>query len=230
MAYKSRLAQLEKIFNRSRFYEKLRKSTKIKPKIWTPDITISRSPGSGGRLVAKKVAKQLGWKFYNKKLLLKIAREMNLSEYLLADVDQRPRSLGVDLFHAFLNPNYISDEAYIKALKKIVLRVGRDDDVVFLGRGTNHIIPEDKALHVLITAPLEKRVKNTIKYEHLDREGAIRRITKSENDWHKFLEQHFGRSTHFTSNHDLIINTNNISLNQATQIIIYAYKKKFSKK
>lgn len=230
MAYNSRLAQLEKIFNRSRFYEKLRRYAKIKPKVWTPDITISRSPGSGGRLIAKKVAKKLGWQLYDEKFCTRIAKELGLDDYLIAEIDERPRSLWTDLFHAFFNPNYIADESYIRALKKMVLRAGKDEDVVFLGRGTNYIIPPDKALHVRVTAPFDFRVKNTVKHEHMTREVAKVHVTKVERNRMKFREQYFGKDTHLARNYDITINTENISLNKARDIIIYAYKKKFLKK
>lgn len=230
MAYKSRLAQLEKVFNRSRFYEKLRKNSRIKPKTWVPDITISRAPGSGGKLIAKKVAKKLGWELYDKKLLTRIAQNLGLDNFLITEIDERPRSVIVDLFHVFFNPNYVGDESYIRALKRLVLKAGKNNDVVFLGRGTAHIIPVDKALHVRIIAPLLTRIKNTAKYEHMTRRAATERVDKVGKDRHNFLKQYFGGRAHLTTNYDLIINTNKISLNKATEIIIYAYKKKFSKK
>ena len=43
-------------------------------------ITISREFGSGGRTIGREVAKRLGYSFYDKELIEKIAEESGLSE------------------------------------------------------------------------------------------------------------------------------------------------------
>ena len=45
-------------------------------------ITISREFGSGGRTIAKETAERLGWKYYDKELVKKIAEESGLSRLL----------------------------------------------------------------------------------------------------------------------------------------------------
>ena len=42
-------------------------------------ITISREFGSGGRTIGKQVAEQMGYQFYDKELIEKIAQEAGLS-------------------------------------------------------------------------------------------------------------------------------------------------------
>ena len=41
-------------------------------------ITISREYGSGGRLIGKKTAESLGWKFYDKEIIEAAAKESGL--------------------------------------------------------------------------------------------------------------------------------------------------------
>ena len=43
-------------------------------------ITVSREYGSGGRLIGKKTAESLGWKFYDKEIIEAAAKESGLSE------------------------------------------------------------------------------------------------------------------------------------------------------
>ena len=50
-------------------------------------ITVSRQFGSGGRTIAKETAERLGWKYYDKELVKKIAEESGLAEsYILESV------------------------------------------------------------------------------------------------------------------------------------------------
>ena len=43
-------------------------------------ITISREFGSGGRSIGKRVADKLGYKYYDKELIEKVAEKSGLSE------------------------------------------------------------------------------------------------------------------------------------------------------
>ena len=54
-------------------------------------ITISREFGSGGRTIAKAAAQRLGYAFYDKELIEKIAEESGLSrEYIEAHGEHAP--------------------------------------------------------------------------------------------------------------------------------------------
>ena len=48
-------------------------------------ITISRQYGSGGRMAAEKLAEQLGWKFYDRALIEKIAEKSGLAKEFIEE-------------------------------------------------------------------------------------------------------------------------------------------------
>ena len=50
-------------------------------------ISVSREFGSGGHEIAEKIAKDLGMKFYDRKMLDEIAAEMNVQVELLEKYD-----------------------------------------------------------------------------------------------------------------------------------------------
>lgn len=197
---------------------------------WNPDITISRDPGSGGKLVAKKLAKLLGWQFFDKALMLKLSEELHIPTEELANVDEHNRSWLADSFHAFFNPSYVSDIRYINHLKKILIHASKMGDMVVLGRGANVILPHDKCLRVRVTASFATRVNNTYKYEgkasKLEAAEWVRHVQKQRN---QFIRQYFGINPHNPWNYDLVISTDHLSLDQAAQIIIHAYLTKFPK-
>lgn len=55
-------------------------------------ISVSREFGSGGHEIAEKIAKDLGMKFYDRKMLDEIAAEMNVQVELLEKYDEKPRN------------------------------------------------------------------------------------------------------------------------------------------
>lgn len=195
---------------------------------WTPDITISRDPGSGGHLIAQKIAKKLGWQLFDKTLMLKLSDELHIPTQELLDVDEHGRTWLLDSFHAIFNPSYVSDIRYINHLKKILRHAAKLGDLVILGRGANYILPPDQCLRVRITASFAQRAANTFKYENKESleeaEAWVRHVQTNRN---KFVRQYFGVNPHNPWNYDLVISTDHLSLDQATDLIIQAYLSKF---
>lgn len=225
-----RFALVEKFFRKQKFQEDLRRYALIKPKVWNPDITISRDPGSGGKIIARDVAKKLGWKLYDKEILKQTAQKLGFDEHIVRSVEEHPRGKLTDIFQALFNPSYISDYTYLKVLKKLIRKAGRAEDVVFLGRGANHIIPSALALHVRITATFERRVENTVKFEGMTQDQARRHVAKVQDNRNAFIKQYFGCDPNCPDYFDLIINTDNISNAAAAKVIIAAFKLKFPRR
>lgn len=197
-------------------------------KVWSPDIVISRDPGSGGQLIAKKIASKLGWTFFDKALMLKLSEDLHIDPAELTRVDEHGRTWFGDLFHSILNPSYVSDIRYISHLKKILLHAAKHGNMVILGRGANMIIPHDKCLRVRITASFEKRVSNTYEYEHFkSKEEATERVTHVQIHRNQFVRQYFGINPHNPWNYDLVISTDHLTIDQSRDLIISAFKAKF---
>lgn len=201
--------------------------TTVKRNKITPDITISRDPGSGGKLVAKLVAKKLGWKVLDKAILVKLSEELDIPKNEFADVDEHTRGWLADSIHSLINPNYVNDLHYISHLKKLIIKASEKDDVVIVGRGANHILPPERVLRVRVTASFSKRVKNTMKHEgksQLDAEDWVKYVEEKRV---KFVKQYFGVNPYNPWHYDLVINTDTLTLEQAANVIVEAYLNKF---
>ncbi len=102
--------------------------------------------------------------------------------------------------------------------------------MVILGRGANLIIPEEKCLRIRITASFDTRVQNTYKFEDVKSKAeAADRVHHMELNRNRFIRQYFGVNPHNPWNYDLVISTDHLSLDQATDLIIQAFKTKFPK-
>ena len=55
-------------------------------------ISVSREFGSGGHLMAEKIAKEHGLKFYDRRILDDIANEHNIEVEILEKFDEKPRN------------------------------------------------------------------------------------------------------------------------------------------
>lgn len=194
---------------------------------WSPDIVISRDPGSGGRVIAKRIARKLGWELLDKEIFTQLANELHIPEREFAKIDEHTRNWFADTWNLMFNPDYVSDIVYLKHLKRLLMTASKQGDTVIVGRGANHIIPADKCLRVRITASFSKRVENTVKFEHKSPPEAdewVRYVQKKRNN---FIRQYFGKNPYSPSDFDLVVNTDHLDLNQGRDLIIGAFLAKF---
>lgn len=192
-----------------------------------PFITIARDPGSGGKLVGQQVAKRLGYTFYDHELIEEIAKSTNLRKGILNQVDEKGRSALQDLIQGFLNPNYVSDITYFTQMCKVILSLAYKGNVVILGRGANFITPFAQGLHVRITAPKQVCIQRAIDFEGHTPAKAREIVEKHEVDRREFVRQYFGKDIRRAHYYDLTINTMFFKPDEASEIVLRAFKQKF---
>ena len=192
-----------------------------------PFITVCRDPGSGGKPIAKMVAKKLGFKFYDDDLIHEIAKSVKARDEVLKGVDEKQRSMMEDLVHSILNPDYVSERRYITHLCRVVLKLAQKGGVVILGRGSNFITPNAYGLQVRITAPYRVCVARAVQYEKVPHKKAREIISKVTEERAAFVKQYFGKDIMNPKYYDINLNTTYMTMEEASDIIIYTFKKKF---
>lgn len=192
-----------------------------------PFVTVERDPGSGGRPIAKLLAQQLGFEFYNDRLLTEIAKSAKITKDVVEQVDEKGRNMIQDLTQSLLNPEYVSDVVYMRALIRVILTLAYKGNVVILGRGANFILPEGKGLRVRVTAPYDVRLQRAIYYETKTFDQAKETINKIEKDRRDFINQYFQKDITDPNYYDLILNTTFYNLADAAKIIERAFYRKF---
>lgn len=220
---------MDRLVNKAIEKSQLERVAKLRIKThWSPDIIISRDPGSGGHVIAEKLAKKMGWLLFDKPLMRKLSKELDIPEDEVANIDEHSRSWSADLIHSIFNPDYVSDIRYITQLKKLLSHAAKQNDLVIIGHGANYILPPDRCFRVRVTASFSKRVDNTYKYEgKKSREEARLWVEKIEKRYNQFIRQYFGKNPHNPWDYDLVISTDNYSLGQVVDIISHAYFVKF---
>ncbi len=201
---------------------KARRRAKVKP-----FVTISRESGSGGRPIAEAVAKKLGFKLYDRKLIELTAKKAKKRKALIANLDEKDRGFVDDLVHSLLNPDYVSEMTYLKHLCEVVLSVARKGNCVILGRGANFITSQYGGLHVRLAAPFLVRAGYTAQYESYTIYEARERVKKVDKDRKEFIKQYFGKNPSNANYYDLVVNTTYLQVKEARGVILAAFREKF---
>lgn len=187
-----------------------------------PVITISRGMGSGARIIAGKLAHDLGWSLWDKDLLDAMAEDASVSRRVVEEFDEHTKS-EIELFaRAALGDHEVGGFIYVKHLAHAVAAIARLGNAVILGRGANFLLP--RALNVRIDASYDRRIANMMTYEDLTREQAEEKIRQSDKDREHFVIKAFGKDKVESAHYDLSIWMDEFTNDDAVEIIKTALK------
>jgi cytidylate kinase len=96
-----------------------------------------------------------------------------------------------------------------------------------LGRGANFITPFARGLHVNIVAPYDVRVKRAMKYEGFNEEKAKEVIARVQKEREEFVKTYFKKDAKKSNAYDLTLNTTHYSIDEAVDVIMLAFRRKF---
>jgi len=133
-------------------------------------LTVAREYGSGGGLIARKIAERLGWDLLDKGLVERIARIAQVDPELAQEYDERVdswlhRASRRGLWHgafegvATVTGLEVFDAEAMAALgRHLITEAHSRGNCVIVGRGAQCVLQDQKdVLHVFIYAPWRER-------------------------------------------------------------------------
>ena len=180
-------------------------------------ITISRQYGSGGRILAKRLAEELDVPYYDKEIIQKVSEQTGFTEEYIRQTEARPTgSFLFDLYN-LTQVMPLPDQVFI-AQSKIIKDAARQPCVV-VGRCADYVLDDHRCcLRVFLQAPLEERVRRA-REEY--RVGAVHTesFVRQQDRYRASYYNHFvGRKWGDMGNYDLCVNTH-VGLENALTVI-----------
>jgi len=188
-------------------------------------ITISREYGSGGRLIARKLADELGIGYYDGELLSLVAKESGYTEEFVRRNDQKKtQSL---LYHLYIGSQILpaSDMIFI-AQSRVIKDLYNKESCVIVGRCADYVLRGySDVINIFITAPLESRIER-VKNEYGEQADNYRSylIKKDKNRiayYNYFADDAWGK----VQTYDLSINSD-IGIDRSADLIAQYIKEK----
>jgi cytidylate kinase len=176
-------------------------------------ITFSRKTGTGGSEIARTVAAQLGYGFYDTAAIDSTGREMGIlgqADY----ADEKAPSLFARLFSK-------EPEIYLDRLNSVIYELAGRGNAVFLGRGS-HILLRDLrcALHVRVIASAEKRLRN-LRARGIPDEVATKMMHRSDQEREAFTKFAHGVDWNDPELYDIVLNMDNLTVDLAVDTILH---------
>jgi cytidylate kinase len=134
-------------------------------------ITLDREYGSGGAVIAEKVAARLGWKLWDQLLTDEIARRMDCDCGEVEEHEEKRDPAFYRLLKAFMRGSFegslnarrlkmVDTDCVREVVLQILPEIAKEGNCVIVGRGSAYYLgTRSDAFHVFIYAPFEERVR-----------------------------------------------------------------------
>jgi len=187
-------------------------------------ITIAREYGSGGRLIAQKVAEKLQLVYYDNEVIDLAAKELGIDvDTIRKAAEEKTSSFMYTMSSsAFTLP--LNDQVFAMQ-SKIIRHLAKHDSCIIVNGCADYILEDyDDVLSVFIHAPLEsriKRVQEEYKEEHPDFKKFVMKKDKGRSNYYNYYTtKKWGQLKNF----DLTINSD-LGIEEVADIIVKLYLK-----
>lgn len=202
-------------------------------------ITLSREVGSGGRTIGKKLADKLGVRYCDKELLNALREKFNLTSYEIEKLKGEKKSWLADLFSklspspnpALLNdpassyldklPSDVTTDDIFKEEKVILNQLASESSCVIAGRSGFFVLKDcPNKFDVFITASRDKRIARVMDRQQVNMATAEIIVDQVDKMRDNFVKRYTDTSRYDARNYDLTLNVDNLTEDQAVDIIL----------
>jgi cytidylate kinase len=212
----------EFVKNQVKKWEKQFSGKKAKADAEIPVITVAMEPGSGGSLIAQKIAEQLGFDYFHRDIVQQIAKTAKIRSTVVNSLEKERLSGVKDFISSLMEDQYIHPDTYLKHLLVVISTIAKHGRAVIVGRGANFILPAEDIFAVRVIAPLQKRIREVALTHRVTTETAKRRVIQRESKRKAFVRHSFNADISDPIHYDLTINTGKMSIESAVEAVIGA--------
>lgn len=206
------------------------------PGHWRPDVpdeppraraivTLSRLPGALGDEVARRVADELGYQYFDREILQRIAESAHAREQVVASLDDKDRPMLEDWLCSLTLASYLSPYGYREHLERVLEGLARIGGAVIVGRGAHLVLAQGASLRVLVVAPLAFRVRVVAERDGLNLAHAEKRVHEEEAERRAFLRRLFHAELADPLAFDLVVNTALLGVEGAAAAVVSTLKR-----
>lgn len=192
-------------------------------------ITIERQYASGGNEIGKKLAEVLGYKLYDRNILMKAAQELQIPSIYIENLEETPS--GSFIFNLSKTPFGGNDkdlplaEKLFKAEKNIIEKAAEEGGCIIVGRAAGYILREkEDCLKVFIHADKDKRVKRAVQREGIkesEAENTLKKIDKRRSGFYNSVTKwEWGNPQFF----ELYMDSGKLGIDLCTKLLAEAVK------
>ena len=205
-------------------------------------ITVNRELGSGGRTIGRKLAERLAVKYYDKALIQGLTKEFDLTVEEIERIKAQKKTWWNEFNNYYMKRNattqpmeaekVLTTKSMIETEQRILQNLASQESCVVAGRSGFLVFREwPNHLHIFVQASMESRIARITNKRGLSREEAIAIIEEVDKGRETYIKKYVDTdptlhsslpsiSRYDTRNYDLVINMDDLSEDDAVEIIM----------
>lgn len=202
-------------------------------------ISVGRQLGSGGCEIAKKLAADLGCKFYDRELINMAAERSGFNPKIFEQQDESHGTLKT-LFGAFSGrlgrmfnefySNSMSQEELFQIQSEVIFKAAKTENCVFVGRCADYILRNKQGLFsVFITADDADRVRVVAERQKCSESEARRYIERCEVQRAAYYNFYTSKKWGAAASYDLCVNSSMLGWEGTAELIESVIKQKMER-
>lgn len=192
-------------------------------------ITIGRQYGSGGRIIGKKLAEELGISFYNREIIEMAAQRSGMSEETFEKVDETVASsllysiaTGAYMFGNYVSPQVdlpLNDKLFILE-SEIIKSIASRESCVIVGRCADYILKDyENVINIFIHASKEARKQRAIKEYGINAHKVDGYLTKIDKKRKTYYNYYTGEKWGDSNNYHLCLDSSVLGIEGCVHMI-----------
>jgi cytidylate kinase len=195
-------------------------------------VTFARGFGTGGKVIASRLAKELGIHCYENRILTLASQLSGLDEEVFSAVNEKLRDSGGSLAglmrglprakkYIARNEKFVSDDVLFDYQKQIIKELADTESCVIVGKCADYILAgRPNVVSVYIEAPRDFCIKRTMENMGVTEDVAEATIKNTD----KFRAEYYKYYTHgnyWTNpiNYDITLNSEKVGIDECVELI-----------
>jgi cytidylate kinase len=179
-------------------------------------ITITQNFGGDGTAIARKVADGLRMDLFDDRKLQGLVQARGIPSGEIGRFDEK----APGFLDRFMGSR---PQVFLDILESVIYEVARKGEGVIIGHGSQMLLRNfDCAFHVRVFSSDQRRIDNMAAQQGLSREAALKLIRKRDQEQSGFFNFAFHLELNDPSLYDLIIHTEKLDVDTASDLIIQA--------
>ena len=192
-------------------------------------ITIGRLYGSGGRLMGKQLAKELGIPFYDEEILERASEASAVSEELFRLNDEKAGNnlffravggLSTSLEEPSLSDDITSPENLFRFQAKVIRQVAQEPCII-MGRCADYVLQaagRENLVRLFAYCDINTCIRRVEEVDGVDSREALRRVNRISKQRRDYYKYYTGKEWEDMANYDLLINMSDLEVDEAVDL------------
>ncbi len=182
-------------------------------------ISISREFGSGGRAIAKKIAKDMGLALYDKNILEEIAKEKNMDPQNFHDVDEKPRNKLLTR-RVKGHTNSMEENLALMQFDYLKKKADSGESFVVVGRCSETVLKDREGLvSIFVTGDKETKIKHLMEKFKLPEEEAVAKCERHDRARRRYHNHYSDFKWGDSRNYDVCINSSRLGIEGTAEVL-----------